>query len=40
MEDTMNAIAATLLGICCLTVSLADAADKVMPPAAGEDEGL
>jgi hypothetical protein len=32
MEDTMNAIAATLLAICCLTVPLADAADKVMPP--------
>jgi hypothetical protein len=28
----MNAVAATLLAVCCLTVSLAHAADKAMTP--------
>jgi hypothetical protein len=32
MEDRMDAIAATLLAIACLTASLAHAADKAMTP--------
>jgi psiF repeat len=32
MEDTMNAIAAMLLAVCCLTASLAQAADKPLTP--------
>jgi hypothetical protein len=35
LEDTINAIIATLLGVFCLTVSLAHAADKAMTPQQG-----
>jgi psiF repeat len=36
MENTMNAIAATLLVVCCLTASPAHAADKAMTPQQGK----